>query len=113
MRDDLAGRVLEKAMNGELRSIYYEPLGPFPCEAHKTLVDALAAYGPSKMVLVPDHPTRFSGTIRQEANWQPDLCIFRSFGDRIPLSDLAYLRERCTDVYLVKYIADASIFNAG
>lgn len=105
-----AGEVLAKAMDGALRSIYYEPLGPFPCEAHKSLVDALAAYGPSKMVLVPDSE-RFSSTIRQEANWQPDLAIFGYFGDRIPLSDLAYLRER--GAYLVKYIADASIFNAG
>src|SRR5512139_4165344 len=100
MRYDLAVRVLEKAMNGELRSIYYEPLGPFPCEAHKALVDALAAYGPSKMVLLPDNPARYSQHIRQAAEWEPDLVIFGYLG-KLDFSDLDYLRQRCPDVFVV------------
>ena len=109
MMDTLAWRVLDKAQAGTLKSIYFEPWGPY--EAHRALVDALAAYGPSKMV-TPPATTGLSRQIRAETEqFQPNLVILGYTGDMLDLGELALLRDRCPDTFLVDYIADAAIFS--
>jgi len=103
-----AAKVLGQAMINDLRSIYFEPYGPFPYEAHKALVDALAAYGPSKMVFLPYNDQReTSRQVRHSVEaFRPDLVIFGYLGN-LDMADIAYLREKCPDTFLVNYIADA------
>jgi len=94
-------------MDGVLKSIYFEPLGPFPYEAHKALVDALSAYGPAKMVFLPYNDQRqTSRQIRQSIEeFRPDLVIFGYLGN-LDLADLSYLHQNYPDTFLVNYIAD-------
>jgi hypothetical protein len=118
MMDTLAWRVLEKAQAGTLKSVYFEPWGPFPYEAHRALVDALAAYGTAKMVtlsykaMTDQDIARVSRQIRTETEqFQPDLVIIGYTGDMLDVGELARLRETCPDTFVVDYIADAATFN--
>ena len=115
---DLSRRVLDRAQAGALRSLYIEPWGPFPYEAHRALVDALAAYGVAKMVTVSYKQmtdrdiARVSRQIREEIEqFQPDLVIIGYTGDMLEVGELYAIRETCPSTFLVDYIADASIFN--
>lgn len=114
---DLAQRILDKAQVGTLKSVYFEPWGPFPYEAHRALVDALAAYGTSKMVtlsykqMTDQDIARVSREIRMEVEaFQPDLVIMGYVGDMLDIGELYYLRDWCPETFIVDYVADAAIF---
>lgn len=100
---DKARWVLERAAAGELRSVYFEPLTPYSGEAHTSLPDALAAYGPAKMVMLA--PPYFAGIRAELASWEPDLVVLGYTGRGISAAEMDALAG--FPAFLVNYEADA------
>jgi hypothetical protein len=94
---------LERACAGRLTSVYLEPLTPYSGEPHTSLVDALATYGPAKMVMLA--PPFAAGAQAEIQAWAPDLAILGYTGRGIGAAEMAGLAG--LDTFILNYEADA------